>query len=435
MIRKSDVQWWVLETKKHPESAATIVEQLAERLIELDSENERLRDELVRTQRGAGPARPDREVQALQRQVQELQSRLGTSALPQDTEPLLLLLSDELQVAGGRPTPIVLAQVPFSQARHMARQGQSVAEIGTLLNRQALLSLKCMLLAWPHEELLLLTSQGRGLKVLPSDILPSPPSHAPSPRPRGRPPPSPSETLAAAVAVARPPRFWTIATRQGYVQRFVRVALEQSVAQGTPLLSEAANQFASSLHNDEPVSIVKGDRGDLLLITRWGKGVRFPQQAIETQGSIALQLDPDDEIVAALAVPSHSQARAAEILILTASGYAMRRDIAQFPARTRPGGAGRTLIQAQDVLTAFVYPAGDQGRGDRKRVLSRSPEPSEHVPREGAAKDLLCLTFSGQLALFPVPEIPLQERASKGTPLGDMRRDPAIAAMLIRVSG
>jgi len=29
MIRKGDIQWWVLEAKKHPESAPTIIEELA----------------------------------------------------------------------------------------------------------------------------------------------------------------------------------------------------------------------------------------------------------------------------------------------------------------------------------------------------------------------------------------------------------------------
>ena len=53
MIRQSDVQWWVLEAQKHPESAPSIIKELAARLIELDQENERLRDDLIRLRRGA----------------------------------------------------------------------------------------------------------------------------------------------------------------------------------------------------------------------------------------------------------------------------------------------------------------------------------------------------------------------------------------------
>ena len=151
MIRKSDVQWWVLEAQKHPESAATIVEQLAERLIELDRENERLRDQLIRLQRRA-PATANRaEVTTLQRRVKELQSRLGSAS---STEPALIFLSERLQSA----------RLPLSQVRQMADQGRPV------LNQQALLAFKCLLLASPHQELLLLTNQGRGFRLLQLEV-------------------------------------------------------------------------------------------------------------------------------------------------------------------------------------------------------------------------------------------------------------------------
>ena len=44
MIRKGDVQWWVLEAQKYPESAPIAIEFLSERLAELDTENEELRN-------------------------------------------------------------------------------------------------------------------------------------------------------------------------------------------------------------------------------------------------------------------------------------------------------------------------------------------------------------------------------------------------------
>ncbi|MCK4315768.1 MAG: hypothetical protein KAX24_08355, partial [Anaerolineae bacterium] len=62
MIRKSDVQWWVLEAKKHPESAPAIIKELAKRLVELDTENEHLREKIIRLQRRAPAAVPSDEV-------------------------------------------------------------------------------------------------------------------------------------------------------------------------------------------------------------------------------------------------------------------------------------------------------------------------------------------------------------------------------------
>ncbi len=383
MIRKSDVQWWVLEAKKHPESAQAIIEELAKRLAELDAETEHLRDEIIRLQRRA-PTASDGEVQALQRRVETLQSLVEGET---STEASVVFLSERLQSA----------RVPLSQARHMAREGTPV------LDKRALLGLRCLLLARPQDELLLLTSHGRGLRASLADI-PAPSEESswpfdPSTTLRAQDWPTTEgqgltdgERLTAALAVGEPPRFWTVVTRGGYVQRFVRVAFDRQLARGDRLVK-------SPLRSDAPVALVNGDRGDLLLITRWGKGVRFSQRAIESQGSIALNLEPDDQVVAALALPTE-----AEVLIVTAGGYAMRRDTTRLAARARPGGAGRTLIQAHDVLAVFPY----------------SPDAR-----------LVYLTYSGKLVFVSTADVPLQERASKGTPLRDMSLDPAMAVTVV----
>jgi DNA gyrase subunit A len=248
------------------------------------------------------------------------------------------------------------------------------------------------LLARPHDELLLLTNQGRGLKMLPADV----PSFSLAeggdwPAAEGH-ELAVDERLAAAVAVAEQPRFWTVVTRRGYVRQFLRIGFDRRLAQGERLVE-------SPFHNDAPVAIVNGDRGDLLLLTRWGKGIRFSQRTIAGPGSAGLELDSDDEVVAALPLPSDT-----EILIVTAAGYAMRRDTARFAARSRPGGAGKGLVQAYDVLGAF--------------------------PRQPGAW-LLYLTYSGKLALVSTAGIPLHERSSKGTRVHDFGRDPAVAVTLV----
>jgi len=144
---------------------------------------------------------------------------------------------------------------------------------------------------------------------------------------------------------------------------------------------------------------VSGDKGDLLLVTRWGKGVRFPQRAIAGPGSVALELDADDEVVAALPLTSDSV-----VLIVTASGHVGRLDTARFEGRVRPGGAGKPLIQAYDVLGAF--PCEPQAR-------------------------LLYLTYSGKLVLVSTDNIPVYERTGKGTLVRDLGRDPAVAVARI----
>ena len=375
MIRKSDVQWWVLEAKKHPESAPTIIEELARRLAELDADNERLRDEIIRLERRTPAATDSTQVSALERKVATLQNLLEGET---STEPALVLISDRLQAA----------RMPLPQAQRLAQEGRPV------LATRALLGLRSLLLARPHDELLLLTNQGHGFKVQPSD-LPVLAEGGDWPSAAGQPPAqalAAEERVTAAVAVAEPPRFWTVVTRRGFVRQFLRIGFDRGIEKGERLVE-------SPIHNDVPVAAVSGDKGDLLLITRWGKGARFPQRAIAGPGSVALELDADDEVVTALSLASD-----AVVLIVTASGHVGRLDTARFEGRVRPGGTGKPLIQAYDVLGAF--PCEPQAR-------------------------LLYLTYSGKLVLVSTDNIPVYERTGKGTLVRDLGRDPAVAVACI----
>jgi DNA gyrase/topoisomerase IV subunit A len=235
------------------------------------------------------------------------------------------------------------------------------------------------------------TNQGRGLKQLAPDVPPLPGSgHWPN---QGCPALAEGERLATAIATADPPRFWTIATRKGYTQRFVRVALEQQINKGDALLR-------SLLDRDEAAAIVDGERGDLVLITRWGQSTRFSHRAIEVQGTVALDLDEGDQVADALSLTDEG-----EILIVTASGRAARRSTQQLPARAKPGGTqGKKLIQAQDVLAVLTY------------------SPHDH---------LLYLSYSGKLRLVSTADIPLLDRLGQGTQIVDLDHDPAIGVALI----
>ena len=381
MIRKSDVQWWVLEAKKHPESALTIIEDLAQRLTELDAENERLRDEVIQLQRRAPAAPPSaggEEMHALRRKVATLQ-RLLDGETP--AEPSAIFLTERMQ-------PM---RVALSEALRLAREGQPLTGTGAPLSlRPDTAPPRHLVVARPHAELVLLTSQERGFRIQPSQVpvLVEEKGWLPP----GGPDLSAGERLTLAVAVAKPPRFWTVVTRRGYVRQFLRIEIDHKLDLGEPVVQSPA-------HNDTPVALVNGDEGDLLVLTRWGKGTRFPQRSIAGQGEIALELEADDEVVAALSLPADGH-----VIIVTASGFAARRDTSQLNARSRPGGAGKPLIQAFDVLGAFRW------------------EP------EGR---LLYMTYSGRLALISMADIPVYQRSSKGTRVRTFDRDPAVAVTLV----
>lgn len=371
MIRKSDVQWWLLEAKKDPESAPAIIEALASRLAELDAQNERLRDELIRLQQSTAAPVESAEVEALQRKLDTLQTILQSQA---STETAVVLLADGYQAA----------RMPLSQVRLRLRKHRPA------LSRSAAMGVCSLVLARPQDDLLLVTSQGRLLRRFLHQI---PylvngdewPAVAESPLQAG-------ERVTGAVAVAKPPRFWSVVTRRGYVRQVLRLHLEMQLG--------PEQVFVDSPHrNDVPVAVVDGDRGDLLLVSRWGKATRFPQQTIRPQGCEAMEVEPDDEIVAALSLPAD-----AETLVVTASGYALRRDSARFGALSKPGGSGRSLVQAYDVLRLFSYT--ERGK-------------------------LLYLTYSGKFATVDMASIPLQERVSRGSQLVDLSRDPAVAVVAV----
>lgn len=372
MIRKGDIQWWVLEARKYPESAPIAIEALAGRLIELDAENESLRNEVLRLQQRAPAETSSAEAQSLRAQVEKLQYLLKSQAL---TEPIAILLSDQLNAG----------RIPLSEVRKM------VYEVRAPLDNRAMLQLQGLLVAQPHDELQLLTSQGRGIKQMMADIplLVESGSWPSGPSPLL----SQGERITTAVAFSQSPRFWTMVTRKGFVQRFVRVAFEREMAKGDPLLKGV-------LDRDEAVALVNGDRGDLVVVTRWGQANRFSQRVIDVQGSLALDLEEGDEVTGALSLPDEG-----EILIVTAGGYAARRSTADLPTRAKPGNTpGKKLIQARDVLTVTNYSAEDW---------------------------LLFLTYSGRLILLPTADIPLLDRLGKGTSVEDMQRDPAAAVALI----
>ncbi len=384
MLHKSDVKWWILETEKHPESASDIIEELARRLSELDAENERLRDEIVRLQhqrpaRGSAPsveaAEPPADVRALQQQVDRLQSLLHSDATDETT---LVLLSDRLQAA----------RAPLSLAHRLAREERPA------LSQQARLRLRCAVPARPGETLLLFTSRGRCLTMAISDIAPL--IEAEGDWPTGDPPAlAENERLTAAVSVGRLPRFWTVATRRGYVRQFLNLELQRATKQGDVLIE-------SPFPHDGPVAAVSGDRGDLLALTRWGKGVRFPHRAIESGGSTALALEPDDAVISALSLPEEGQTA-----LVTASGFGVRRNAAQIRTRAAPGGEGQTLIQAFDLLGAFL------------------------IEPDAPSGQLLFLTYAGKIVFVPLDEIPLYTRSSKGARLRTFDRDPAVAAAFV----
>jgi DNA gyrase/topoisomerase IV subunit A len=273
--------------------------------------------------------------------------------------------------------------MPVEQAYKLARAEKPA------LGKQEMLGVRRLLIGRPRDHLLLLTSQMHGFKNQFSSIplLKEGEGWSGEGLELGE-----NEWLTAASAATREPRFWTIVTRRGFVRQLIRIDFDRRIEKSEPLIE-------SPFPRDVPAALIDGDEGDLLAITRWGKAVRFPQRSIEGGGAVALELEPDDEIAAA--IPLRAEAN---VVAATAAGFVVRRGADQFPARPRPGGKGKPFIQAFDVLGVFGC------------------EPEDRIA---------FLTYSGKVLFAAVGDIPLYTRSSKGARVFTLDRDPAVAVALV----
>jgi DNA gyrase/topoisomerase IV subunit A len=370
MIRKDDIKWWVAEAEKHPEAAPAIVEELAEHLIALDAENEQLRDQIIKLERRAPVEAESDQVSALRDRVATLQAFVDGEV---SDEPFLAFLSDQGQSV----------RMPVVQAYKLAREEKPA------LAKQEMLGVRRLLIGRPRDHLTLLTSQMRGLQVQFSSI---PILEAGAGWPDEGLELGENTWITAATAATREPRFWTIVTRRGFVRQLIRIDFDRRIEKNEPLIE-------SPFPRDVPVALVDGDEGDLLVITRWGKAVRFAQRSIEGGGGVALELEPDDEIAAAVPLKAEANVAAA-----TAAGFVVRRGTDQFPAQPRPGGRGKPFVQAFDVLGAFGCAPDDR---------------------------IAFLTYSGKVLFAAVSDIPLYTRSSKGARVFTLDRDPAVGVVLV----
>ena len=215
MIRKSDIRWWVSEATKHPESAPQIIEALAGRLVELDAFNEHLREELIELRRRASKRTDSRQVARLQQQVQNLQQVLEHQS---SSGALLVLIADDASAAA----------VPLPAAQEAATADQ------TLVDTLAWPGVCALALAWPGDQILLLTNQGRVLALPAADVEPLGAKGAnmslDAQGLRSR------ERISAALAVRVAPRMWTAVTRKGYAQRLVNAVLNRQLGTETDLV-------------------------------------------------------------------------------------------------------------------------------------------------------------------------------------------------------
>jgi DNA gyrase/topoisomerase IV subunit A len=323
MIHPDDVAAWIAQVRQNPEAAPAIVEALAARLMELDQQNEALRDELVRFSRSREQPVDTERIAALSRRVQLLERRLEQGGESVPTASYLLLFT--LDGRGAR------VPLPDAEAWRMQERVDFAA---------AHLRPRHLLIAHEDDELLLFSDKGRAMRLSVADIerVESPVAYMSL---------LPAlildldESVGVSAVLAQSFDQLTLVTRKGYVRSFRRVELESFLERGLPLHS-------SPVEGDYPAFALQGDgKHDLVLATRMGKGVRFPERAVSVQSKPGVQLDRGDVVAGAAIVDDEMV-----LALVGEAGGAAAREMRGFGRHATAGNRGKLLTRIGDVVAA-----------------------------------------------------------------------------------
>ena len=245
-----------------------------------------------------------------------------------------------------------------------------------------------LLIAVTDDELLLLTDKGRALRVKVTDVdYAEPPVSYLSLLPES------VLELDESISVIMPLPLsfgqMTLITRKGYARSFRRAEVASLLERGLPLHS-------SPVVGDYPAFAVTGDgEGDLLIATRLGKGVRFPERQVGVQAKPAINLDRGDVVVGAAIVNS-----AMTMAMVGAEGAAARRDLDGFGAHPTAGNRGKILTRIDNVIGAAQV---------------------------GAKDHLWLLTDKGALVVVPSSRVPTGPGAASGRIVVRLDEDRIVA--------
>jgi DNA gyrase/topoisomerase IV subunit A len=373
MIHPDDVAAWIAQVRQQPEAAPGIIEALAARLMELDQQNEALRDELLRLRRNREITPDEGQVAVLSRRVQVLERQLerGVQAGPGEVARSLLVFTLD-----GRAARLSL---PGAAAW---RERDNLEAVASHLRPHHLL------VAADEDKLLLFSDKGRATRVNVADVdLSDVPVNYLSLLPGLM--LDLDESVSAALPLAPIFDRLTLVTRKGYVRSLRRAEVDSLLERNLPLHS-------SPVQGDYPAFVLLSDgQSELLVVTRRGKGVRFSERMVGVQSSPAIKLERGDVVAGAAVVGDETT-----VVLIGAEGVAARREMAGFAAHPTAGNRGKIVTRIGDLIAAAAVEEDDV---------------------------LWLLATTGQLLVVPAATIPSGPGASRGKRVVRLGEDRLVA--------
>jgi len=127
---------------------------------------------------------------------------------------------------------------------------------------------------------------------------------------------------------------------------------------------------------------------ELLIVSRQGMGIRFPEKAISPQGDLGIRLSNDDKAVGITSVNPDSL-----VFMLGTDGRGTVRQMSGFAPNKSPGGAGKIAMKTSHLVgVATVQPDDDIFIVTRTGKIIRF-QADEIPPTEGTVQGVNCISM------------------------------------------
>jgi DNA gyrase subunit A len=193
--------------------------------------------------------------------------------------------------------------------------------------------------------------------------------------------------------------YLLLATKNGVVKK------TRFAEYNTPLKADGI--IAIKLREkDELVAVIHSSgKDDILLVSRKGQAIRFPEKAVRPMGRVTsgvsgMRMRKGDEVIAASLAKDE-----ADLLVVTVNGYGKRTPIHQYPSKGR-GGLGVKTVQ----LT--------EARGQLAGAL---------VVRDGY--QVMLMSTGGTVIRMPVEEVKRLGRSTQGVIVMRLRKGERVSTL------
>ena len=321
-------------------------------------------------------------VEALEAQIEELQTRKSSRSAPRVETPL---------EPSEPPTTINLISISQNglakrTPRHLysrqRRGGMGIFDLDSPEGDPPAF----LALADESAGLVLITNQARAFRLPVREIVET------EVRGRGESilgafPLRPEEILTLAIADSGG-SYMVLVSERGQVRRIASQYVGESLQAGTVLYNPQEGGAPAA-------ACWSSGGGDLFLATRLGKAIRFSERQVPVRGCLGMRVDQGDAIVGVAAVPVDGG-----VFMANDEGKGTVRQMSGFTANKAPGSGGKVGMKVDTLLGASSVSAGD---------------------------DIFIISRLGKIIRFSVDEVPFKEGVVQGVNCMGLRADECVA--------